>query len=129
MRMSGGTYGKPKARRWSSTDRRYSSYRWRKTRLAVLRRDGYRCWVRGSPQRGDVCDHIDAVTAATSDAEFYDPRRLRASCRNHNLARGYIGEAFEAQWGLTPRPLQPRPSLRSGPASGVITGPYMRRLR
>ena len=72
-------------------DSGYQASRWRKLQLAVLRRDGYRCWVTGCYRTADVVDHIDRVTAATTDAAFHDPRRLRASCRNHNVARGVAG--------------------------------------
>jgi hypothetical protein len=124
----GRAYGQPpesKARRWSSTDRRYSSYRWKvKTRLPVLRRDGWRCWVLGCPRRADVCDHIYAVTAETTDAEFFDQSRLRASCRSHNIARAYAGPDFEDQFGMVARA-----SRRLSTSSGVITRPYTRRSR
>ena len=122
--MIGRSYGQPparKRRRWSSTDRRYSTYRWRvKTRLPVLRRDRYRCWVVGCDRYADVCDHIDPVGPFTTDAEFFDQRRLRASCRSHNLARGYAGPDFEEQFGMVDR--RPRPRARA-----VITGDYTRR--
>jgi hypothetical protein len=126
--MSGHVCGQGpgrKARRWSATDRRYQSYRWKvKTRPIVLRRDGYRCLVSGCVVRADVCDHIDAVNATTTDAEFYDMRRLRASCRAHNIARGYIGAEFEGQFGMVQRPLRPSSGLTSGSSSGVITRSY-----
>lgn len=126
--MTTRTYGHPpaaKARRWSATDPRYRTYRWRKLRLAVLRRDGYRCWVRGCPITGNVCDHIDAVSSTTTDAEFFDPTRLRASCRPHNIARAYAGPEFEAQFGMVARP--GRVPVRQ--PSDVVTRDYTRRPR
>jgi hypothetical protein len=122
--MTAGAYGqarKPKARRWSGTDRRYSTYRWRvKTRLPVLRRDGWRCWVSGCERRGDVADHIDPVGPFTTDAEFFDQSRIRASCRGHNLGRGFIGAEHEEQFGMIDR--RRRPAARTA----VITRDYTR---
>ena len=46
------------------TDKRYQAKRWRQTRLAVLKRDGYRCWVTGCYRLANVVDHIDRVTSA-----------------------------------------------------------------
>lgn len=124
--MTALAYGQrrqPAKRRWSTTDKRYGTYRWRfKTRLPVLRRDGYRCWVQGCARRADVCDHIDPVGPFTTDAQFYDQSRLRASCRSHNLARGYIGAEHEEQFGMVAR--------RGAKPTTVITRDYSaRRLR
>ena len=68
--------------------RRYGTQRWRRTRLRVLNRDGWRCYVASCMLRGSVCDHIAPVYDGMPDWEFYDESNLRASCQRHNTARG-----------------------------------------
>ena len=83
-------------------DRRYGSRRWRALAIYVRRRDGERCWAAGCTRRGNVADHIRRVTPETTDAEFFDERNLRASCVNHNLARGIAGDDASVS-GTPPR--------------------------
>lgn len=71
------------------TDPRYRNARWLKVRRFVLSRDLYRCWVADCPRQGNVADHIEPVYVGMPDARFYDPANLRASCRLHNVARGF----------------------------------------
>jgi hypothetical protein len=123
--MTAGAYGqapKPKGRRWNASDPRYGSYRWRiRTRLPVLRRDGWRCWVQGCEAKGDVADHIRPVYPGMPDSEFFDQSRLRASCRAHNIARAYTGTEHEAAFGMVDR--RRRPAARTS----VITRDYTRK--
>ena len=98
------------------TNPMYASRRWRKTRLAVLTRDRHRCWVADCYRVANICDHIDPVTPSTTLAAFHDIGRLRASCREHNLARGILRED-SAALGMTPRPLA---GLTSGRAPNVL---------
>lgn len=113
--------GRPYGRSTRPIDRRYGSARWKRTRLLVMRRDGWRCWVPGCRREATVCDHIDGVTTATTDAQFFDVSRLRCSCRAHNLARGQLGNVDEPQLGMMPR------SARRDEPSAVITRNYTRR--
>ena len=79
-------------------------------------RDRHRCWVADCYRVANICDHIDPVTPSTTPAAFHDLGRLRASCREHNLARGILGHDSPAL-GMTPRP---RGVLGGGRAVGVI---------
>jgi hypothetical protein len=84
-----------------STDRRYRTQRWRRLREAVLRRDGYACRVvAGCQARATVADHVSPVYPGMPDDEFFDPRNLRASCRRHNLARGFAAQLDSAPTGV-----------------------------
>ena len=78
--------------------------------------------MHGCDRYANVCDHIRAVYPGMPDRGFFDPKNLRASCRAHNLARGYTGPDFEAQFGMVDR----RSPLAS---SGVVTRDYTRRSR
>jgi hypothetical protein len=69
-------------------DKRYKTKRWKDTRLRVLRRDGYRCWITGCQVRANVADHIVPSSLDMPDFEFYSMANLRASCKRHNTARG-----------------------------------------
>jgi 5-methylcytosine-specific restriction protein A len=57
---------------------------WYKTRLRILKRDGYRCtWIRQDstggrcPERATHCDHVDPLGPETDD-------NLRALCEYHH---------------------------------------------
>jgi 5-methylcytosine-specific restriction endonuclease McrA len=66
-----------------TTTARGLGHHWRRLRLAVLRRDGYRChWCGG---RAATVDHI---VARVEGGARYDPRNLVASCTRCNLERG-----------------------------------------
>jgi hypothetical protein len=69
-------------------DRRYGSRRWKQTRLRVLFRDLWRCFVPGCEVTASVADHIIAVYPEMPDSLFFDEMNLRASCKPHNTARG-----------------------------------------
>ena len=87
VRANRFSYG-PAVRRQRQTDSRYRTAKWKKVRIDVLNRDGWLCWAEGCDVGATVCDHIEPVHPAMTDAEFYDPRNLRASCAWHNVARG-----------------------------------------
>jgi hypothetical protein len=71
-------------------DRRYGLARWTKVRLRVLVRDAWRCRiVPGCTRPATVADHIEPVYPGMPDSLFFDPRNLRAACRDHNIARGF----------------------------------------
>src|SRR5918996_169848 len=70
-------------------DARYSTARWQKVRRLVLDRDRWACFVPGCGNLGNVADHIEPATLDMSDALFYSPRNLRASCYGHNRARAW----------------------------------------
>jgi hypothetical protein len=79
-------------------DRRYGNRRWKRVRLRVLARDGYRCQVEdGCPMRATVADHVDPVGPHTTDAEFYDEVGLRAACMMHNVWRARLERAREGR--------------------------------
>lgn len=67
-----------------------STRAWRRVRLLVLERDGWRCQLPADAGAG-LClawaSHVDHITARVhggTDA----PANLRAACARHNLARG-----------------------------------------
>lgn len=61
-----------------------STTAWRRTRRAVLRRDGYRCQLKldGCTTNANHVHHLDGK--ALGD----DPRRLVAACEHCNLKTG-----------------------------------------
>ena len=74
-----------------STDKRYRTARWKKVRLAVLRRDGEACRiVDGCQRRATVADHIVPGHEDMADHEFFAMSNLRAGCQPHNMARGIM---------------------------------------
>ena len=58
---------------------------WVRVRLEILERDGYRCYVRGCPERATTVDHIVPVNEAPHLRLV--PENLRASCAQHNYGR------------------------------------------
>lgn len=66
-----------------------STRRWRRLRIFVLERDGWRCQLPVAP--GLVCgayaDHVDHVMARHVGGSDH-PGNLRAACQHHNLSRG-----------------------------------------
>lgn len=86
----------------------YNTKRWQTLRLAVLRRDLYRCWVAGCQVMANVADHINPVYPGMPDAEFYDPANLRASCKRHNTARGVAARLERETAGQSETMASPR---------------------
>jgi hypothetical protein len=66
--------------------------------------------VPGCPVRATVADHIEPATAEMPDSLFYSMSNLRASCRMHNIARG-----FAATLGT------PGPETAVLPTTAVVT--------
>lgn len=58
---------------WSTTPR------WRRLRLEILERDGYRCQVRGARCRGEA-DEVDHIIPVADGGPIWEPSNLRASC-------------------------------------------------
>jgi hypothetical protein len=82
-------------------DKRYGTARWRKLRLRILQRDAWRCRIApGCPQPATVADHIQPASPEMPDAVFYDPRNLRAGCRQHNIARGVAARLLRETGGV-----------------------------
>ena len=73
------------------TDPRYKTTLWKRTRLAVLARDGYRCQIQGdrcegtAPMRGG---HVDHIISPVDGGEFFARGNLRAACPPCNQSRG-----------------------------------------
>ena len=78
----------------------------------MLIRDLWRCWVPECGGQANVADHISPVYVGMPDVEFYSESNLRASCRIHNIARGFSAR-LERDTGNMPerrRPLALRTS-------------------
>ena len=69
------------------SDRRYGSLRWKKLRVAVLRRDGYQCQIRGANCRG-AANTVNHRLAVSEGGAFFDPENLEASCAACNFSGG-----------------------------------------
>jgi hypothetical protein len=69
-------------------DRRYSTKAWQVLRLAVLRRDGYRCQIQGRRCAGiaNTAHHI--LPSSTHPHLFFDPANLQAACKPCNYGDG-----------------------------------------
>lgn len=67
-----------------------STRAWRRVRLLVLERDGWRCQLPADDGAG-LClawaSHVDHITARAHGGTD-EPANLRAACARHNLARG-----------------------------------------
>jgi 5-methylcytosine-specific restriction protein A len=62
---------------------------WRKVRLVVLERDGYRCRIGGPGCLVDA-DQVDHVISWRLGGAVLDPENLRAACRHCNASRGGV---------------------------------------
>lgn len=69
---------------------KYNTAAWKKVRVLVLERDGYRCQILASR-----CTHqateVDHIVPIRSGGAMYDPRNLRAACRACNNGRRNVG--------------------------------------
>ncbi len=59
---------------------------WRKVRLTILERDGYRCRIKGKNCKGEAND-VDHIIPVDRGGERLDPMNLRAACNGCNVAR------------------------------------------
>lgn len=73
-----------------------STRAWRRVRLYVLERDGWRCQFPGDDDHpaqlsgnrcGRFANHADHILAKSLGGTDH-PANLRAACRDHNLAKG-----------------------------------------
>ena len=71
--------------------------RWKKTRLAVLARDGYVCVY--CNQEADQVDHIQS---RVSGGSVFDPENLVAACRRCNQSKGARSKPLFFRSGSTP---------------------------
>lgn len=60
---------------------------WRRVRLVVLARDGYRCRIRG-PRCTDVATTVDHIVELARGGARLDPDNLRAACKPCNSSAG-----------------------------------------
>jgi 5-methylcytosine-specific restriction protein A len=58
--------------------------RWRKIRRQVLDRDRWKCQIRGPRCRGTATT-VDHIVPWRDGGAIYDPRNLRAACRECNF--------------------------------------------
>ncbi len=66
---------------------RYNTQAWHAVSALVLRRDGYRCQIRGPgcTGRATTADHVIELQ---DGAPMYDMGNLQAACRRCNSAKG-----------------------------------------
>jgi hypothetical protein len=72
--------------RTRTEDRRYHGSKWRRLAKIVVA-DAWKCWA--CPARATCADHINPVFPGMPDSDFYARRKLRGSCRRHNLQKGH----------------------------------------
>jgi len=68
------------------TKYRYNDSLWKRTRLAILERDRFRCTI-GLPKCKGVATAVDHIVPLAFGGQKYDPSNLRASCSSCNSAR------------------------------------------
>jgi 5-methylcytosine-specific restriction endonuclease McrA len=68
----------------------YNTLVWRRVRLEVLNRDGWRCRV-GGPRCTGSASLVDHIVPWRQGGSWYDKQNLRASCRSCNTSRAYAG--------------------------------------
>ena len=103
----------------TASDKRYGTRRWKATRLRVLHRDLWRCYVPSCFLAANVADHIDPVYPGMPDHWFFDETNLRASCKRHNTARGVAARLERETADLDPPRRHPL----------TIASPYSRKPR
>jgi hypothetical protein len=95
------TWPRPKPRQGGQGDPRYHTRRWKETRLRILRRDLWTCWVPDCAYPVNTADHIIPVTPDMENSLFFDPENLRASCRPHNVRRGVAARLERETAGMS----------------------------
>lgn len=60
---------------------------WRKVRLLILRRDGYRCQIQGPGCTGHA-GTVDHITSLHQGGARLDPANLQAACGHCNYGKG-----------------------------------------
>lgn len=75
----------------------YRTQRWRRLRLAIFERDGWRCVLCGRPGRLE-CDHKKPIA---SGGDWWDPDNLRTVCRSCHI-RLTVGETQAAREAARP---------------------------
>ena len=73
----------------------YNDPRWRVVRLAVLKRDGYRCTNCNRPGRLEV--HHNYPVHKFPKRDHFDPRHLRSICRTCHFAEHYLAKVLPAR--------------------------------
>ena len=103
----------PRARRFGAsggehvaTGSKVYDHRWRRIRLAVLERDGYRCRING-PRCTGLATQVDHIVEVTRGGAMYDPTNLRAACRECNTRRSAINTNRKRHAPPPPAPSRP----------------------
>lgn len=73
----------------------YTSSAWRRRRLEILERDGWRCQIQGPKCLGEA-NEVDHKAPISMGGSKLDPSNLRAACRPCNLGR--IDRTRREQW-------------------------------
>jgi 5-methylcytosine-specific restriction endonuclease McrA len=71
----------------AGADPRLSSGAWRRLRLLILDRDGWRCQIAG-PHCSKFATTVDHIVARVDSGDCWAPSNLRAACRRCNSAGG-----------------------------------------
>ena len=77
----------------SATSKWMTSAEYKRVRLLVLDRDGWRCKIRG-PHCHGWADQVDHVIPRADGGALFDPTNMRAACRpcnnGRNVGRGRL---------------------------------------
>jgi hypothetical protein len=68
------------------TSRNYADTAWKRTRLQILQRDGYRCQIRG-PKCKIKATEVDHIVNVDDGGARLDPANLRAACKSCNVSK------------------------------------------
>jgi 5-methylcytosine-specific restriction endonuclease McrA len=71
--------------------------RWKKTRLAVLARDGYIC-----SYCGQEADQVDHIQSRVSGGDIFNLENLTSACRRCNQSKGARAKPLFFRSGSTP---------------------------
>jgi 5-methylcytosine-specific restriction protein A len=70
-----------------STSTPYNTRAWKRVRLAILARDGYRCQIQGPRCKGTATE-VDHILELHAGGAPLHPSNLRAACKSCNSSRG-----------------------------------------